>query len=285
MMDMAKDARAPTWGNTTAWGAMGAITYFVAVWGSASVLHQDILIAVTRSRPAALMVGLGLIVASAASGFTSRKRPVTLRNIRNFAIRDAVVIALFLLAIWGILASSRAGILDAMGASGRAAALTGAILVAVALLGMLVLASAHMKVEIIDDEIVAEELRERGRLMLCSFAWIIACGLLLIVMSLAGPGGVLSPAAALAGALALIAILVVLGIAASRLSDELGRTLSRETGHAAFYLILAVGGGWAMLAHLGFAAAPAPIDWLTLFALLLFAAAFIATGRRRLLVR
>jgi hypothetical protein len=30
---------------------------------------------------------------------------------------------------------------------------------------------------------------------------------------------------------------------------------------------------------------PAPIDWLTLFTLRLFAAAFIATGRRKLLIR
>jgi hypothetical protein len=38
-----------------------------------------------------------------------------------------------------------------------------------------------------------------------------------------------------------------------------------------------------MLAHLGFVAAPASLGWLTLFLLLLFAATFIALGRRRLL--
>jgi hypothetical protein len=31
--------------------------------------------------------------------------------------------------------------------------------------------------------------------------------------------------------------------------------------------------------------APAPLDWLTLFTLLLFAATFIALGRRKLLTR
>jgi hypothetical protein len=285
MMALAKDARAPTWRNAMAWGAMGAVTYFIMVWGSGLALHQDILIGMTRSGPGAALIGLGLIVASAASGFTSRKRPVTLKNLRNFAIRDAVVIALFLLVVWGITSASRAGALDAMSASAQTAAATGAVLVVVALLGSFVLASAHTKVDVIDDEMVSDEMRERGRLMLCSFAWMVACGLLLIVLGLAGPGGPLPPAAALAGALLLIAILVALGIAASRLSDELGRTLSRETGHAAFYLILAVGGGWAMLAHLGFTAAPAPIGWITLFAILLFAGAFIATGRRRLLIR
>ncbi len=50
-------------------------------------------------------------------------------------------------------------------------------------------------------------------------------------------------------------------------------------------MILVLGGSWAMLAHLGFVAAPAPLDWLTLFAVLLFAASFIAVGRRRMLGR
>jgi hypothetical protein len=86
-------------------------------------------------------------------------------------------------------------------------------------------------------------------------------------------------------ALVLIAVLTALGIAAWRLSDELGRTLSREAGNMAFYLILLLGGGWAMLAHLGVVAAPAPLDWLTLFAVLLFVASFIAVGRRKLLTR
>lgn len=112
-----------------------------------------------------------------------------------------------------------------------------------------------------------------------------ACGLWLIVLALAGPGGVLSPAAALAGALLLIAVLTLLGIATWRLSDELVRTLSYETGNMAFYLILVLGGGWAMLAHLGFVAAPAPLDWLTMFTLLLYVASFIALGRRKLLTR
>jgi hypothetical protein len=48
-------------------------------------------------------------------------------------------------------------------------------------------------------------------------------------------------------------------------------------------LVLALGGGWAMLAHLGFVAAPAPLDWLTMFTILMFVAAFIAAGRRKLL--
>ena len=49
--------------------------------------------------------------------------------------------------------------------------------------------------------------------------------------------------------------------------------------------MLAVGGGWAMLAHLGYVPAPAPLDWLTMLTLLMFAASFIALGRRKMLTR
>lgn len=112
-----------------------------------------------------------------------------------------------------------------------------------------------------------------------------ACGLLLVALSLAGPGGVLPPLVSLAGALALIAVMVALGVATWRLSDELARTLTSEAGHVAFYLIVILGGAWAMLAHLGIAAAPAPLDWLTLFTVLMFAGSILAVARRKLLTR
>ncbi|MGK6319900.1 hypothetical protein [Sphingomonas sp. DT-204] len=40
-----------------------------------------------------------------------------------------------------------------------------------------------------------------------------------------------------------------------------------------------------MLAHLGFVAAPAPLDWLTMIFMQMFVATFIAAGRRQLLTR
>ena len=163
--------------------------------------------------------------------------------------------------------------------------MTGASLIVLAVLGSLATASTRTNLNLIDDEAAAEEMRERGRLFFCSFTWMAACGLLLIGLSLSGPGGLLSPAAAVAGASILIAILTALGVAAWKMSDELGRTLSRESGNMAFYLILVFGGGWAILAHLGLVAAPAPLDWLTLFTILMFAASFIALGRRKLLTR
>jgi hypothetical protein len=88
---------------------------------------------------------------------------------------------------------------------------------------------------------------------------------------------------------ALVGVAVLLGIeiALTRmiwpLIDELSQTLSREAGNAAYYLIVLLGGGWAILAHLGFAPAPASLDWLTMFTVIVLAASMIAAGRRGLL--
>jgi hypothetical protein len=289
MMAMANDKPAPNWRNVAVWGALGTVGYALAASAGTALLNgkgmSELFRIMVQSRQAAAMLGLGLILAVAVAGFTSRKRPVSLRTFRNFVIRDLVVIGVMLLFMAAFSALARTGDLRTMGASEWAAVVTGSVLFLVAILGTFVMASAHTSANLIDDEVAADDMRERARLFLYSFMWTAACGLLLILLGLAGPGHVLSPAAALAGALVLIAVLIVLGIAASRRSDELGRTLSRETGHIAFYLILLFGGGWAMLAHLGFVAGPAPLAWLTLFVILLFAASFIAAGRRKLLTR
>ncbi|MGK6319899.1 hypothetical protein [Sphingomonas sp. DT-204] len=61
----------------------------------------------------------------------------------------------------------------------------GRLLLIVAVLGILATTSAHTRADLIDDDVAAEDLRERGRLLLYSFVWMIACGLLLIVLGLA----------------------------------------------------------------------------------------------------
>ena len=112
---------------------------------------------------------------------------------------------------------------------------------------------------------------------------IAAMGLTLVVLSLAGPGGPLSPLAALVAVLVLIVIRATLSFKTRPLLDELSNTIGRETGVGAFYLILIIGGGWSILAQLRFIPALAPLDWLTLFTVVLFAASFVAAGRRGLL--
>ena len=275
----------PKWRNFWAWSAVGAIVCTLAMWGGISILHQEGVGAVLQSGQAAGILSLCLIFAIAVVGFGNRSRPFSLRTLRNFVIRDAVGIVACLLFVWGFSTLAASGALVGMGTSEWAAAATGSALIIIALLGILATASVRAGADFVDDEMAADDMRERGRLILCSLVWIAACGLLLIGLSLSGPGGLLSPATALSGALVLIAVLTVLGIAAWRLSDELGRTLSHETGNMAFYLVWVLGGGWAMLSHLGFVARPTPLDWLTMFIVLMFVAGVIATGRRKLLTR
>jgi len=279
---MAHEKSVPTWRNFAAWSAVGAAFYLLAIGVITMLLHQNVIGAMTRSTKVAAELGVAMLFFMAVTGFGNRKRRVGPATLRNFLVQNAVAIIAFLLVIWGFSGLVR---VSAISVSGWIAAVTGATLVVMAVLGSLVTASTRTNLALVDDEVAAEEMRERGRLFFCSFTWMAAFGLLLIGLSLSGPGGLLSPIAAVAGALILIAILTALGIAAWRMSDELGRTLSHETGNMAFYLILVLGGGWAMLAHLGFVVAPAPLDWLTLFTVLMFAASFIALGRRKLLTR
>ena len=282
---MANDKLAPSWRNFRAWGVVGAIFYILAVSIATLFLHQnamEVMESFVRPTKFGAELGVGLLLGAAVTGFTSRKRPLNLRTLRNFLIQNAVAIIFFVLVIWGFSALARTA---SIGASGWAAAITGATLVLLAIFGCLATAITRTDLNIVEDELAAEEMRERGRSFFYGFAWMAALGSLLVGLSLSGPGGLLSPAVALTAVLVLVALLVVLGIAARRLSDELGRTLSRESGNIAFYLILLFGSCWAILAHLGFTAAPAPLDWLTLLTLLMFAAAFIATARRNLLTR
>lgn len=172
--------------------------------------------------------------------------------------------------------------LSAIGVSAVIALSLGVILLLFAIMGLLRLAAAHAPGAAPPPEDVNANL-ERGRARLYSLIVIAVMGLTLVLLSLAGPDGTLSPTIALVSVLVLLGIATGLTIALWPLLDELPRTMSRETGNAAFYLIVVIGGGWAILAHLGFVPAPAPLDWLTMFTVIMFSASFIAVGRRGLL--
>jgi hypothetical protein len=285
-MAIAKDRPAATWRNFAAWSAIGVVFYGLMVSGISLFLNGEGLVAILTSEVGAL-VGLGLLFSAASVGFSMRKADVNPRRLRNFLISNVAAIAVFLLVMWVLRTLTGAAARDAMGISEWAAAVLGAALIFFASLGGLALAGVHARADLIDDEDAADQMRERGRVMLYSYVWTAACGLLLIGLSLAGAGGLLAsePVPTLAGILVLLGAATALSIAVWRLMDELDRTLSQEAGNIAFYLILLLGGGWAMLAHLGFVAAAAPLDWLTMFTFIMFAAGFIAVGRRRLLTR
>jgi len=172
--------------------------------------------------------------------------------------------------------------LSALGVSATIALGLGAVLLLFAIMGLLGLAAAHAPGAAPPPEEMDANL-ERGRPRLYSLIVIAAMGLTLVLLSVVGPGGALSPTIALVSVLVLLGIAAGLTFATWPLLDELPRTMSRETGNAAFYLIVVIGGGWVILAHLGFVLAPAPLDWLTMFTLIMFAASFIVVGRRGLL--
>ena len=279
---MANDKPVSTWRNVAAWSAVAACFYIPVMLVGIALVNRHALGMIFPPTQGTAQLSLVLLLTMTVVGFSNWRRPLGLRTFRNFLIQNAVAIIAFLLVIWGFSALAAT---SAVSVSEWVAAVTGATLIVLASVGTLVTASAHTRADLINDEVAAEDMREGGQLFRYSIVWMAACGLLLIGLSLAGPGGLLSPAIALAGALLLIAILAVLGVIVWRLSDELAHTLSHETGNMAFYLILVLGGGWTMLAHLGFLAAPAPLDWLTLFTVLMFAASFIVVGRRKLLLR
>tara|TARA_B100000678_G_scaffold196562_1_gene164941 strand:- start:295 stop:948 length:654 start_codon:yes stop_codon:yes gene_type:complete len=131
----------------------------------------------------------------------------------------------------------------------------------------------------------ADELREQRRMLGYSAIAMILLGGALVLLAVAGEGAFVPAPIAAAAALAMVAVAVVLSILMHRHTDELQRALSKDAAATAFYLMLLFGGGWAIFAHLGMAAGPAPLDWLTLFAASLLVAAFWQTARRGMMLR
>ena len=107
----------------------------------------------------------------------------------------------------------------------------------------------------------------------------------MLLLALGGEGAPVSAPVAAIGAIVMVATAVVLSILMNRHTDELQRALSKDATATAFYLMLVIGGGWAIFAHLGMTAGPAPLDWLTMFAATLLVAAFWQTARRGMMLR
>lgn len=129
----------------------------------------------------------------------------------------------------------------------------------------------------------ADELREQKWMLGLSGVAMFLWGVSLIGLALAAPDGPVPNLVALViGAGGLVAG-SLLSVGVHRACDELMRAINLEAGSLSFGLVLLVAGPWAMLAHLGYAAAPAPLDLLSLFYVLVLAASFITVGRRGML--
>ena len=129
----------------------------------------------------------------------------------------------------------------------------------------------------------AEELIEQKPSLVASGWGMLLLGLVLAIVALGGPGGALAPPTALLVTVPLLLVGVWLSVRSLRHADELMVALSGEATRVSYTLLFVIMGGWAALAHLGFAPAPAMLDLLTAFWALALAATFWAAGRRGLL--
>jgi hypothetical protein len=126
----------------------------------------------------------------------------------------------------------------------------------------------------------AEELRREGQALLLGAGALVASGSSMILLAVAGPDRLVSPVAGLTVAVVLTAIAMVLVAVRRRSLDELGRIAERDSGHLAFKWFTLVGGSWAILAHLGFVAAPTPLHWLSMIWAFSFAGGILAAARK-----
>lgn len=186
-------------------------------------------------------------------------------------------------ATFGFLHLVDNGTLGAMDGSATAAALVGMLYALVGVAIGIGLARPRAGAAFLNVE-DAEEIEEQRPMLAYSAAAMFAFGAALVVVALGGAGGMLAPAIALVSAIALVAAGIVLSLVSNRHQDELMRALGHEAGAMGLGLVALVGGGWALAAHLGFAAGPAPLDWLTMLWSLTMVAAFIVVGRRGMLM-
>ena len=170
------------------------------------------------------------------------------------------------------------GALGELGRSREIAALVGLVyfIISLTVLAGVVVPKAGASFLNVED---AEELREQKNMLGMSGIGMASVGAALIVAALAAPMGPIGQGTALFLFVALMALGVVTSLASHKRQDELMRTVSKQAGSIAFYLMFFVAGGWALAAHLEYAAAPQPLDWLTMLYSLGLLAAFVASAK------
>ncbi len=166
--------------------------------------------------------------------------------------------------------------------SAEIAALVAVIYIFIAAIVLAGSASPSLGAKILNVE-DADEVREMQSQFVTSGMAVLLWGLALLALALAEPVGPLAaPAALMIGAAGLI-IGLWFAIKAYRCADELMLATNLEAGAITYGLMLLTLGGWAMLAHVGYVSAPAPLDILSACYVLVMVASFIAIGRRGLI--
>lgn len=175
------------------------------------------------------------------------------------------------------------GVIGGLGDSALIAALVGVLYLLTGAAVGLGVASPGVGARFLNVE-DADELREQKRVLILSGGAMALWGVSLFTLALAAPDGPVPQGVALLMGTGGLAAGGVLSAAMYRACDELMRAVNLEAGALSYNLVLLVGGSWAMLAHLGFVTGPGPLDWLTLFYVLVLLASFIVVGRRGMLM-
>jgi hypothetical protein len=171
---------------------------------------------------------------------------------------------------------------DGLGVSALIAAVVGVFYAAIGLIMVVGTASLRLGARFLNVEDV-DDLREQKKVLTLSGAAMLLWGVALLALALAAPDGPVPQAAALAVGGGGLVIGIALSVLVYRSSDELMLAVNLEAAALSYGLLLLVVGLWAMLAHLGYTAAPQPLDLLTLFYTVVLLASFIAVGRRGML--
>src|SRR5688572_23772828 len=209
-MEMAANEPRPTWRNGLAWAAVSFILCSLVMLGAIALLNEGGVGALfdggaVATRRAVATLSAALIMATAVTGFAKRSSPVSVRTVRNFLLSNALAIALFVLAIWSYEALASSLPPGAAGVSVKVALILGLALLGLAMLCSAMVAAAHSRGGFLPPE-QAEDTRELARVTIYAAIWMVATGLTLVLLSLAGPGGAVSPVVGLAGAVVLIGI-------------------------------------------------------------------------------
>lgn len=206
------------------------------------------------------------------------------RKLRKFGLSALVGgLAGFAGAV-GVLEMEDAGVLGELSGSQVAALLVALIYMLMGVFAGIGTVSPRLGAQFLNVE-DAEELAEERAMLVPSAISCILLSLALVALALAGVRAMLSPTAALAIVGVAIIAATWPSLRSMHSADELMRDVMREGASASFYLGFAVIGGWAMLAHLGFVAAPAMLDVISLIYALTLIGCFWVIGRRGMMIR
>lgn len=180
---------------------------------------------------------------------------------------------------WGALQFIDSSAVGGLGTSATIAVLVGMLYVLTGLGVGLGTASPQFGAKFLNVE-DADELREQKKVLILSGIVSALWGVSLMALAFAAPEGPLPQRIALAVGLGGLLIGSVISVAVYRACDELMRAVNLEAGALSYGALLAIVGLWALLAHLGYAAGPAPLDLLSLFYAVPLIASFVVIGRR-----